>query len=145
MHRNREALSNLSKIDQFIDFDQMAAILDFTRNAISKVRSTLLCQTCFETLWYTPKLWFCFYFIQNAANLLFHLAQKAAILDFNNNPMSKVLSDYITLSGITKTLMLHTKIKNLHLFCRKYYHFIVWSCTNGGHITLDFDTFRRFK
>ena len=56
------------------------------------------------------------FFIENDTNLLFHLAQIAAILDFNNNPKSKVLSDYISISVITKTLMLHTKIKNLHLF-----------------------------
>ena len=35
---------------------KMAAILDFTHNAITKVRSGhTLCQTCLETLWYTPK------------------------------------------------------------------------------------------
>ena len=84
--------------------------------------------------------------LQNNTNLLFHLAQIAAILDFKNNPMFKVLSDYITMSGITKTLMLQIKIKNLHLFCQKYYHFIVSSCTNGGHITLDVDNnCRRLK
>ena len=125
----------------------MAAILDFTRNAITKVVYVLatLWQTCFETSWYTPTLWFCFYFIQNDTNLLYYLAQIAAILDFNNNPMSKVLSDYITMSGITKTLMLHNNIKNLHQFCQKYYYFIVSSCTNGGHITLDVDIFRRLN
>ena len=58
--------------------------------------------------------------MQNDTNLLFHLAQIAAILDFNTNPMFHVLSDYITISGITKTLMLHTKIKNLHLFCQNF-------------------------
>ena len=103
----------------------MAAILDFTCNAITKVRSGYTPMSdIFETVWYTPKLWFCFYFIQNDTNLLFHLAQIAAILDLNNNPMSKVLSDCITMSGITKTLMLHTKIKNLHLFCKNIIMFL---------------------
>ena len=57
----------------------------------------------------------------------------AAILDFIHNAMAKVLSYYITMSGITEACMLDTKIKNLRLFYRKYYHFIVSSCTNGGH------------
>ena len=57
----------------------------------------------------------------------------AAILDFIHNAMSKVLSDYVTMSGITEARMLDTKIKNLRLFCRKKYYFLVSSCTNGGH------------
>ena len=49
----------------------------------------------------------------------FDLAQMSAILDFIHNAMSKVLSYYITMSGITEARMLDTKIKNLRLFCRK--------------------------
>ena len=57
--------------------------------------------------------------VKNVINSLFHLAQMAAILDFIHNSMSKVLYDYITMSGITEDRMLDTKIKNLRLFCRK--------------------------
>ena len=57
--------------------------------------------------------------VKNDINSLFHLAQMAAILDFIHNAMSKVLCDYITMSGITEDSMLDTKIKNLRLFCRK--------------------------
>ena len=42
-----------------------------------------------------------------------------AMLDFIHNAMSKVLSFYITMLGITEARMLDTKIKNLRLFCRK--------------------------
>ena len=37
------------------------------------------------------------------------------------------------MSGIAEARLLDTEIKNLCLFCRKVYHFIVSSCTNGGH------------
>ena len=40
----------------------------------------------------------------------------AAILDFIHNAMSKVLSYYNTMSGISEARMLDTKIKNLRLF-----------------------------
>ena len=73
-------------------------------------------------------------FYKKIYEFTFHLLHIAAILDLINNAMSKVLYDYITMSDITKTLMLHTKIKNLHLFCQKYDHFILSSCTNGGHL-----------
>ena len=43
----------------------------------------------------------------------------AAILDFIHYAVSKVLSDYITMSGITENRMLDAKIMNLRLFCRK--------------------------
>ena len=60
-----------------------------------------------------------FYSVKNYINSLFHLAQMAAILDFINNTMSKVLSDYITMSGTSEARMLDTKMKNMRLFCRK--------------------------
>ena len=41
----------------------------------------------------------------------------AAILDFIHKAMSKVLSYYITMSGITEGRSSDTKIKNLRLFC----------------------------
>ena len=97
----------------------MAAILDFTRNAITtKLRSgyTPMSYMLWNLMVHT-KIMILLLFKQNNTNLLFHVAQIAAIFDFNNKPMFKVLSDYVTISGITKTLMLHTKIKNLHLFC----------------------------
>ena len=72
-----------------------------------------------EILWYTPKLCLCFYSVQNNINSLFYLPQMAAILDFIHNAMSKVLSYYITMSGITESRMLDTKIKNLRLLYRK--------------------------
>ena len=43
----------------------------------------------------------------------------AAILDFIHNAMSKVLSHYITMSGIAEARMLDIKIKNVCLFYRK--------------------------
>ena len=43
----------------------------------------------------------------------------AATLDFIHNEMSKILSYYITMSGITEARMLDTKIKNLRRFYRK--------------------------
>ena len=64
----------------------------------------------------------------------------AAILDFIHNAMSKVLSEYITMSGITEARMLDNKIKNLRLFCRKYYHFLVQMAA-----ILDFVNFRCLK
>ena len=112
----------------------MAAILDFTHNAMTKVRlATPVCHTYFKTIWYAPKLCMCFYSVQNDINSLFSLAQMATISDFIHNAMSKVLSYYVIMSGITESRVLDTKIKNLCLFCRKLYHFIVSSCTNGGH------------
>ena len=93
------------------DLAGMAAFLNFTRNAITKVRSghTPMSDMLGNPMVHT-RLWFCFYFIKKYINLLFHLAQIAAILDFITNAMYKVLSDYITMSGITKTLILRTKI-----------------------------------
>ena len=75
-----------------------------------------------KTLWYTPKLCLCFYSVQNDINSLFYLAQIAAILHFTHDAMCKVLSYYITMSGITEACMLDTKTKNLRLFYRKKYH-----------------------
>ena len=56
MHRNREALSILSKIDQFIVLILIKWRPSWILLAVKylEVRSTPLCQTCFETLWYTP-------------------------------------------------------------------------------------------
>ena len=39
-------------------------------------------------------------------------------MDFIPNGMSKVLYDYITMSGITEARMLDTKNKSRRLFCR---------------------------
>ena len=45
----------------------------------------------------------------------------AAILDFTHNAMSKILSDYTTMSGITENRIefVDIKIMNLQLFCRE--------------------------
>ena len=83
------------------------------------VMATPLCQTWLETLWYTPKLWFCFYSVKNDINKLFHLAQMTAILYFIHNATLKILLDYIDMSRITETRMLDTNIMNLRLFCLK--------------------------
>ena len=45
-----------------------------------------------------------------------------------------VFSGHTTMSGIPENPMVDTKITNLLLFCRKLYQFIVWPCTNGGHL-----------
>ena len=102
------------------DVAQMAAILDFTHNAMTRVRSGhTRMSDILENPMVTLKLWLCFYSVKNDINSLFYLAQMAAILDFIHNAMSKVLSYYITMSGIIEARMLDTKIKNLRLFCRK--------------------------
>ena len=99
----------------------MAAILDFTHNAMTNIRSGHPYVRHAWKIKYTPKLLLCFYSVNSvySVNLLFHLALMAAILDFIHNAMSKVLSDYNTMSGITEARTLDTKIKNLRLFRRK--------------------------
>ena len=94
----------------------MAAILDFTHNEMTNVRSghTPMSDMLENEIMIVPLL-----YKKNDINLLFHRAQMAAILNYSHNAMSKVLSDYITMSGITEACMLDTKIKNLRLFCRK--------------------------
>ena len=91
----------------------MAAILDFSHNAMTKVRSG---QTRMSDILENPmvhtKIMIVLLF-ENDINSLFYLAQMAAILDFFHNAMAKVLSYYITMSGITEARMLDTKIKNL--------------------------------
>ena len=46
----------------------------------------------------------------------------------------KVFSGHTTMSGVPGNPMVDTKITNLLLFCRQLYKFIVWPCTNGGHL-----------
>ena len=58
------------------------------------VVATPLCQTCLETLWYTPKLRFCFYSVQNDINSLFHLAQMRAGCE--QHTFDQCQSDYVS-------------------------------------------------
>ena len=109
------------------DLAQMAAILDFTYNAMTNVRS---CHTRMSdnkimlVLLFCPKLY---------QFILFYLAQMAAILDFIHNAMSKVLFYYIT-----EARMLDTKIKNLRLFI------LLFDLVEKAAV-LDFVTFRCLK
>ena len=68
----------------------MAAILDFTRNEITKVRSghTPMSDMLGNPMIHIKLMILLPFFKKNDINLLFHLAQIAAILDFINNAMS---------------------------------------------------------
>ena len=67
----------------------MAAILDFIRNAITKVRSVHTPMSCMlgNPMAHT-KVMILLPFYKKNINLRFHLAQIAPILDFINNAMS---------------------------------------------------------
>ena len=64
------------------------------------------------------------------------LVHMTAILDFTHNTMSKVFFDHATMSDMPENPIvdIKIKIKNLCLFCQKWYQFIVWPWTNGGHL-----------
>ena len=95
----------------------MAAILDFTHNAVTNIRSGHIpMSNMLENSLVHTKIMIVLLFYLYCFTLL---AQMAAILDFIHNAMSKVLSDYITMSGITEGRIVDIKIKNLRLFCRK--------------------------
>ena len=68
----------------------MAAILDFTRNAKTKVRSgpTPMSDMLGNPMVHTRVMFLLLFFLKSNINLLFHLAQIAVILDFINNAMS---------------------------------------------------------
>ena len=68
----------------------MVAILDFTRNAITKVQSghTPMSAMLGNPMVHTKAIILLPFYKKNDINLLFHLAQIAAILDFINNAMS---------------------------------------------------------
>ena len=53
---------------------------------------------------------------------------------FTHNAMSKIFSDNITMYGIPENPMIDTKNTNLRLLYRKWYEFIAWPWTNGGHL-----------
>ena len=46
----------------------------------------------------------------------------------------KVRSGHTTMSGVPENPMVYTKITHLLLFWRKWYQFIVWPWTYGGHL-----------
>ena len=68
----------------------MAAVLDFTRNAITKVRSghTPISDMLGNPMVHTKAVILIPFYKKNDINLPFHLAQIAVILDFINNVMS---------------------------------------------------------
>ena len=68
----------------------MADILDFSRDAITKVRSghTPMSDMLGKLMVHTKVIIFLPFYKKNDINLLFHLAQIAAILDFINNAIS---------------------------------------------------------
>ena len=68
----------------------MAAILDFTRNAITKVRCghTPMSDMLGNPVVHTKVMILFPFYKKNDTNLLFHLAQIAVILDFINKAMS---------------------------------------------------------
>ena len=92
------------------------------------VLATPVFQTYLKTLWYTPKLCLCFYSVQNDINSLFHFGQMAAILDFIHNALSKVLSYYIIMPGITEARMLDTKIKFHLVQMAAILDFVIFLC-----------------
>ena len=55
---------------------------------------------------------------------------------FTHNAMSKIFSDNTTMSGIHENPRIDTKNSNISLLCQKWYQFIVWPWTNGGHLGL---------
>ena len=68
----------------------MAAIFNFTRNAITKVRSghTPMSDMLGNPMIHTKVMILLPFYKKSNINLLLHLAQIAAILDFINNAMS---------------------------------------------------------
>ena len=53
---------------------------------------------------------------------------------FTHNTMSKIFSDNSTMSGIHENPRIDTKNANISLLFQKWYQFIVWPWTNGGHL-----------
>ena len=53
---------------------------------------------------------------------------------FTHNTMSKIFSDNTTMSGIHENPRIDTKNANISLLRQKWYQFIVWPWTNGGHL-----------
>ena len=51
-----------------------------------------------------------------------------------HNAMSEFFSDNTTMSGSPENHIIDTKNTNLRLLCRKWYQFIAWLWTNGGHL-----------
>ena len=65
----------------------------------------------------TTKIVICFYSVEYDLNVLFDLAEIAAIFDFTHNAMSNVLSGHTTISDIYENPMVDTKIMNMLMFC----------------------------
>ena len=57
----------------------------------------------------------------------------AAILDFSQNAMVKVLANHTTISGIPQNPTIDTKIMLSRLFCQKC-KFLAKLCKNEGHL-----------
>ena len=53
---------------------------------------------------------------------------------FTHNAMTKIFSDNTTMYGIPENRMIDTNNTNLPVLCRKWYEFIAWPWTNGGHL-----------
>ena len=51
-----------------------------------------------------------------------------------HNAMSKTFFDNTAMSGIAENPMKDTKNTNLPILCRKWYQFVIWPWTNGGHL-----------
>ena len=95
--------------------------------------ATLLSRAYMKTLQSTPKSWICLCSVENYINLLFNLAQMAAILDFTQNAMSKnTFWQHHYISGIPENHLVDTQIM-YHYILLKLYEFIVCPHTNGGH------------
>ena len=118
------------------DIDQMAAILDFTHNAMSKVFFD------HNTMSGTPFKPHSSHQNQESVTILkkiisiycstLNIWRPTWILPTRQCP--KVRSGHTTMSGVPENPMVYTKITNLLLFCRQLNQFIVWPCTNGGHL-----------
>ena len=100
----------------------MAAILDFTYSAMTKVRSGhTRMSDIFDNIMVRTRIMLVLLFCRKRYQVIVLPCRNGAILDFIHNAMSKVglLYYYITMSGIAEARMLDIKIKNLRLFCRK--------------------------
>ena len=87
--------------------------------------ATLLSQAYMKTLRWTPKSWICLCSVENYIDLLFNLAQMAAILHVTQNAMSKnTFCPHHYMSGIPKNPLIDAQIMN-HYILLKLYQFIV--------------------
>ena len=105
-----------------------------TMQCLTYFLATPLCTAYPKIPWWTLKPRICLYYSENDMNLLFDLEQMAVILVFH--PQCNVWNIFWQHHYVRHTWnpMINTKTTNLPLLWRKWYKFIVWPWTNGGHL-----------